>query len=295
MKCARSGRPADKRALGHSRSRRGDGTEAQIAFAFTDAYRMLQNRISILCALPISGLDRLSAAKAAQRHRQVVSLARKLFAEALGSALLAGTVIGSGVLAQRLAGGNDAVALIGNTLATAAMLYVLVSALGPVSGAHFNPAVTLVMGLRGEIGIGAGLAYALMQVAGCVAARCWRMRCSRCRCCRYPRMCGRAGAGAVRRRGDVRAGVRDPGRVALAAEGRARRSGAGDRRRLLVDRLNLVRQPAITIARALSDTFAGVRPATSRLHRRPVGRRAGRAGGGRCAVSAGCGLSFSPL
>jgi glycerol uptake facilitator-like aquaporin len=80
------------------------------------------------------------------------NLARRLFAETLGAALLAGTVIGSGILAVRLAGGNDAVALLGNTLATAAMLYVLIQALGPISGAHFNPAVSLVMALRGEIG-----------------------------------------------------------------------------------------------------------------------------------------------
>jgi glycerol uptake facilitator-like aquaporin len=96
-------------------------------------------------------------------------IGRRIFAEALGSAMLAGTVIGSGVLAERLAGGNDAVALIGNTLATAAMLYVLINVLGPISGAHFNPAVTLVMGLRGEIGWAAGIAYAVAQIAGCVA------------------------------------------------------------------------------------------------------------------------------
>jgi glycerol uptake facilitator-like aquaporin len=75
---------------------------------------------------------------------------QRLWAEALGSFFLFATVIGSGVMAERLAGGNLAVALIGNTLATAAMLYVLIAMLGPVSGAQFNPAVSLVMRLRGD-------------------------------------------------------------------------------------------------------------------------------------------------
>ena len=74
---------------------------------------------------------------------------QRLWAEALGSFLLFATVIGSGIMAERLAGGNLAVALLGNTIATAAMLFVLISMLGPISGAHFNPAVSLVMRLRG--------------------------------------------------------------------------------------------------------------------------------------------------
>jgi glycerol uptake facilitator-like aquaporin len=73
-----------------------------------------------------------------------------LLTEAVGSFLLFATVIGSGIMAERLAGGNVAVALLGNTAATAAMLYVLIAMLAPLSGAHFNPAVTLVMTLRGE-------------------------------------------------------------------------------------------------------------------------------------------------
>lgn len=75
---------------------------------------------------------------------------RVLAAEAIGSALLFATVVGSGVMAETLAGGNVAVALLGNTLATGAILYVLITMLGPVSGAQFNPAVSLVMCLRGE-------------------------------------------------------------------------------------------------------------------------------------------------
>ena len=96
---------------------------------------------------------------------------RKLYAEALGSFLLFATVIGSGIMAERLSGGNDAVALLGNTAATAAMLYVLIAMLGPPSGAHFNPAVSLVMRLRGELTTAQLLAYVAVQVgAGVLGA-----------------------------------------------------------------------------------------------------------------------------
>jgi glycerol uptake facilitator-like aquaporin len=87
-------------------------------------------------------------------------------AEALGSGLLFATVIGSGIMAERLAGGNVAIALLGNTLATGANLFVLITMLAPVSGAHFNPAVTLVMRLRGRIETDDALAYAAAQLAG---------------------------------------------------------------------------------------------------------------------------------
>jgi glycerol uptake facilitator-like aquaporin len=80
----------------------------------------------------------------------VSPLAHKLLGEGLGSAILFATVVGSGIMAENLAGGNVAVALLGNTLATGAILYVLITMLGPVSGAQFNPAVTLVMRLRGD-------------------------------------------------------------------------------------------------------------------------------------------------
>ncbi len=96
------------------------------------------------------------------------ALSRQVAAELLGSILLTGVVIGSGILASRLAGGNDAVALLGNTLATAAILYVLIHALGPVSGAHFNPAVTLIMALRRQLTPTAAIVYVLAQIAGCI-------------------------------------------------------------------------------------------------------------------------------
>ncbi len=70
-------------------------------------------------------------------------LSRRLLAEALGTAILVATVVGSGIMAERLAGGNQAIALLGNTIPTGAILVVIITILGPVSGAHFNPAVTL--------------------------------------------------------------------------------------------------------------------------------------------------------
>ena len=81
----------------------------------------------------------------------VAPLPRRLAAEGIGSFLLFATVIGSGIMASNLAAGNDAVALLGNTLATGAMLFVLITMLGPISGAHFNPAVSLVAVTRGDL------------------------------------------------------------------------------------------------------------------------------------------------
>ena len=94
------------------------------------------------------------------------TLPRQLGAEALGSFFLFATVVGSGIMGESLAGGNIAIALLGNTIATGAILFVLIAALAPVSGAHFNPAVTLVFALRREIGAGAAGAFVAAQLAG---------------------------------------------------------------------------------------------------------------------------------
>ena len=99
----------------------------------------------------------------------VFSLGRRLVSEALGSALLLAVVIGSGVMGERLSGGNVAIALLGNTLATGAGLVVLITVFGPISGAHFNPAVTLAMVVRRAIGPATAAAYVAAQVAGAVA------------------------------------------------------------------------------------------------------------------------------
>ena len=89
-----------------------------------------------------------------------------MLAEGIGSLFLFATVIGSGIMAERLAGGNVAIALLGNTLATGAILFVLISILGAISGAHFNPAVTLVARVRGEIDTTTSLAHVCAQLAG---------------------------------------------------------------------------------------------------------------------------------
>ncbi len=93
-------------------------------------------------------------------------LARRLAAECLGTAFLLATVVGSGIMAERLAGGNIALALLGNTLPTGAILVVLITIFGPVSGAHFNPAVTLVFAVKRETPPAEALAYVAVQVLG---------------------------------------------------------------------------------------------------------------------------------
>lgn len=94
------------------------------------------------------------------------STSGRLLAEWLGTCLLLAVVIGSGIMAERLAGGNVAIALLANTLATVCGLYVLIETLGPVSGAHFNPAVSLVMTLRGDLARTLLLPYTLAQLTG---------------------------------------------------------------------------------------------------------------------------------
>lgn len=97
-----------------------------------------------------------------------LNTARPFLAEFIGSLLLSGVVIGSGILGVQLSGGNDGIALIGNSAATGAILWVLVATLGPISGAHFNPAVTAAFFLRKEISAGKGAAFAALQIIGCV-------------------------------------------------------------------------------------------------------------------------------
>ncbi|MGE0829877.1 MAG: aquaporin [Hyphomonadaceae bacterium] len=187
---------------------------------------------------------------------------RRLCAEALGSALLTGVVIGSGIMAARLAGGNDAVALLGNTAATAAILFVLINALGPISGAHFNPAVTLVMALRREMSAGAALLYAPVQIAGCIAGA-WLAHLM----FELP---------ILQQSTHVRAGPAQILSEAAAAfalvftilsVSRWRPQNVAAAVALVITAgywwtaSTSFANPAITIARAMTDTFAGVRPA----------------------------------
>src|ERR1700736_6946083 len=97
------------------------------------------------------------------------SLARRIFAEWLGTAFLLAAVVGSGIMAQKLAGGNLALALLCNTIPTGAILVVLILIFGPVSGAHFNPAVTLAFAVGGELPWAIVGLYIAAQIAGGIA------------------------------------------------------------------------------------------------------------------------------
>src|SRR5258706_1244270 len=98
-----------------------------------------------------------------------MTLGRRLAAEALGAALLLATVIGSGIMGERLAGGNVAIALLANSIATGAALYALILVFAPISGAHFNPAVTLVAALNKQLAIRDAIAYVGVQILGAFA------------------------------------------------------------------------------------------------------------------------------
>ena len=96
------------------------------------------------------------------------TLPQRLLAEFLGSAMLLACVVGSGIMGVALSDGNDGIALLANAAATACILYVLITMFGPISGAHFNPAVSLVLRLRGEIATPAMLAYVTAQIVGAI-------------------------------------------------------------------------------------------------------------------------------
>jgi glycerol uptake facilitator-like aquaporin len=189
-------------------------------------------------------------------------LPRRLASELLGALILAGTVIGSGILASRLADGNDAVALLGNTLATAAILFVLVTSLGPVSGAHFNPAVSVVALLRRELTMPVLIAYVFAQVAGCILGA-WLahamfdmplVQISTTNRSGLPMMLSEAVAAFALVFAILAVSATRPQAVPAAV---ALVIAAGYWWTASTSFAN----PAITIARALSDTFAGVRPA----------------------------------
>src|SRR5277367_2243213 len=102
-------------------------------------------------------------------NEKSVSLLQRLLAESLGTAFLLAAVVGSGIMAQKLAGGNGALALLCNTLPTGAILVVLILTFGPLSGAHFNPAVSLAFSLRGELPWSIAAVYITAQVVGGIA------------------------------------------------------------------------------------------------------------------------------
>jgi glycerol uptake facilitator-like aquaporin len=197
---------------------------------------------------------------------EAFGFAHRLAAEALGTALLLAIVIGSGIMGERLAGGNVAIALLGNTLATGTGLVVLITVFGPISGAHLNPAVTLAFALRREIAWPLALAYVAVQVvAGIVGV--WlahamfaepilqvstRLRPGPSQgVAEFVATFGLVGAilGSLRFRPDATPWV--VGLYITAAYWFTASTSFAN--------------PAVTIARSLSDTFAGIAPVSAPL------------------------------
>ncbi len=191
----------------------------------------------------------------------MVSLRRRAVAEMLGTAFLLATVIGSGIMSQRLAGGNEALALLCNALPTGAILAVLILIFGPVSGAHFNPAVSLAFALRGELPWPATATYLVAQLCGAVAGvwaahlmfelPVWQLSTH-----------VRSGPGQWFAEAVATFGLlltifgcvaRAPGAVAYAV-------GLYITAAYWFTASTSFANPAVTIARALSDTFAGIAP-----------------------------------
>ena len=189
-----------------------------------------------------------------------MTLARPLAAEALGTALLVATVVGSGVMAANLADGNDAIALLGNTLATAAALYVLITVLGPVSGAHFNPVVTLVAAVERTIGWHHAAAYVAAQALGAIAGSLVAHAMFALPLLQLATT-ARTGAGqwlseAVATFFLLLALLGTRQRPATTAAAVALAIAAG----YWFTASTSFANPAVTVARALSDTFAGIAP-----------------------------------
>lgn len=190
------------------------------------------------------------------------SLPRRLLAEFLGTGFLLAAVVGSGVMAARLAGGNDALALLCNTLPTGAILTVLILTFGPISGAHFNPAVSVAFALRSELSAGETAFYVAAQLIGAIAGvwaahlmfelPLWQISANI-----------RTGAGqwlaeAVATFGllltILGCGARTPSAVPYAV-------GLYITAAYWFTASTSFANPAVTIARALSNTYAGIAPA----------------------------------
>jgi len=190
------------------------------------------------------------------------SIRQKLGAEFVGTAFLLATVVGSGIMAEDLAGGNVAVALLGNTIPTGAILVVLITMLGPISGAHFNPAVTLAFWLRREVTTSIGLQYAGAQVVGGIVGV-WAAH-------------AMFGLDVMQFSQKERSGGSQWFAEFVATFGlvtvifltiRARETAVAMAVGLYITAAywftasTSFANPAVTIARGLSDTFAGIRPA----------------------------------
>lgn len=188
-------------------------------------------------------------------------LPRRLAAECIGTAFLLATVVGSGIMAELLAGGNVAIALLGNTIPTGAILVVLITMLGPISGAHFNPAVTLAFAIRKDIVPSDALAYVIVQIIGGILGV-WAAHLM-------------FDLDVIQISQKVRAGPSQWFAEGVATFGlvftilatlKARESAVAMAVGLYITAAywftasTSFANPAVTIARALSDSFAGIRP-----------------------------------
>ena len=189
------------------------------------------------------------------------TLARRSFSEFLGTAFLLAAVVGSGIMAQRLAGGNVALALLCNALATGALLAVLILIFGPVSGAHLNPAVSLAFALRGELAWTTAGIYVVAQVTGAIAGV-WAAHLMFDLPVLQVSTTVRTGPGQWLAEAIAAFGLlltifgcaATPGAVAYAV-------GLYITAAYWFTASTSFANPAVTIARSLSDTFAGIAPA----------------------------------
>jgi glycerol uptake facilitator-like aquaporin len=185
---------------------------------------------------------------------------RKVFAEALGALLLAACVVGSGIMAERLAAGNGAIALLANTLATVAVLATLICVFGPISGAHFNPLVSLVALYRRQLDGRTASIYVVAQMAGCCAGA---MLANVMFELPAVQASTHARSGAAQWLSEL---VATAGLILVAfrapsVEAAAWRVAAWIGAAYWFTASTSFANPAITLGRALSDTFAGIRPA----------------------------------
>jgi glycerol uptake facilitator-like aquaporin len=189
------------------------------------------------------------------------TLGRRLFAEFIGTCLLLATVVGSGIMAERLSGGNVAIALLGNTLATGAMLVVLITMLGPISGAHFNPAVTLIIAIRRELKALPAVAYVAVQIIGAVVGV-WLAHAMFGEAILQLSQKVRSGPAQWLSEGVATFGLV----LTIFAIHKARRDFVPVAVGLYITAAywftasTSFANPAVTFARCLSDTFAGIRP-----------------------------------
>ena len=195
--------------------------------------------------------------------RETFDLSRRLVAEALGTGLLLAIVIGSGIMGDRLSGGSVAIALLGNTLATGAGLVVLITMLGPLSGAHFNPAVTLTFVLRREFPRRDALPYIAAQIVGAILGV-WTAHAMFAEPLLQISTTGRDGLAQVFSEAVATFGLVAAilGSLRFRPEATPLIVGLYITSAYWFTASTSFANPAVTLTRALSDTFAGIAPAS---------------------------------